>query len=55
LLLAAKLSLTGPHGLKGDLQIEWSMSQPGAIAREVGTIGGHSVALEMPAPFSAHG
>jgi pimeloyl-ACP methyl ester carboxylesterase len=54
-LLTAKLSLTGPHGLKGKLQIEWSTSQAGAIAREVGTIGGHSVVLQMPAPFSAHG
>lgn len=54
-LLTAKLSLTGPHGLKGNLQIEWPTSETAAIAREGGTIGGQSVALEMPAPFSAHG
>ncbi len=54
-LLKAKLSLTGPHGLKGNLQIEWPTSEVGAIASEAGTIGGHRVALEMPAPFSAHG
>jgi hypothetical protein len=54
-LLTAKLSLTGPHGLKGNLQVEWSTSQPRATAREAGTISGHSVALKMPAPFSAHG
>ena len=54
-LLTAKLSLTGPHGLKGNLQIEWPTSEAGAIASEGGTISGQSVALEMPAPFSAHG
>jgi pimeloyl-ACP methyl ester carboxylesterase len=54
-LLKAKLSLTGPHGLKGNLQMAWSTSTAGAIARERGTIGGHTVALDMPAPFSAHG
>lgn len=50
-LLTAKLSLTGPHGLKGELRIEWSTSQAGAIAREVGTIGGHSVALPDARPL----
>jgi pimeloyl-ACP methyl ester carboxylesterase len=54
-LLTAMLRLTGPHGLKGDLQIAWPTSEAGAIASEGGTIGGHSVVLEMPAPFSAHG
>ena len=54
-LLTAKLSLTGPHGLKGNLRIEWPTSAAGAMASERGTIGGHTVALEMPAPFSAHG
>jgi TAP-like protein len=53
--LKAKLSLTGPRGLKGTLQIEWSTSEAGAIASERGTIGGRSVALEMPVPYSAHG
>ncbi len=54
-LLTAKLSLTGPDGLKGSLQIEWLTNETGAIASEDGAIGGQSVALEMPAPFSAHG
>ena len=53
-LLKAKLSLTGPRGLKGSLQIEWLTNETGAIASEDGAIGGQSVALEMPAPFSAH-
>jgi pimeloyl-ACP methyl ester carboxylesterase len=53
--LKAQLSLTGPHGLKGNLQIEWPTNKTGAIASEKGTIGGQSVALKMPAPFSAHG
>jgi pimeloyl-ACP methyl ester carboxylesterase len=54
-LLKAKLNLTGPHGLKGNLQIEWPTNETGAIASEGGTIGGQSVALKMPAPFFAHG
>ena len=43
------------NGLKGIWQIEWPTSEAGAIASEEGTISGQSVALEMPAPFSAHG
>jgi pimeloyl-ACP methyl ester carboxylesterase len=54
-LLKAKLSLTGPRGLRGTLQIEWSTARAGAIACERGTIGGQRVTLRMPAPFSAHG
>lgn len=54
-LLKAKLNLTGPDALKGDLKIAWPTNQAGAIAKERGTIGGHNVALKMPAPFSAHG
>jgi TAP-like protein len=54
-LLKAKLSLTGPHGLKGNLRIDWPTNQVRAIASERGTIDGQSVALTMPAPFSAHG
>lgn len=54
-LLTANLNLTGPGALKGDLQIAWPTNQAGAIARERGTIGGHSIVLKMPAPFSAHG
>ncbi len=54
-LLQAKLNLTGPGALRGNLEITWRTNQAGAIAREMGTIGGHNVALKMPAPFSAHG
>jgi pimeloyl-ACP methyl ester carboxylesterase len=54
-LLKAKLRLTGPRGLKGKLRIEWPTNKAGAIASERGRIGGRSVALQMPAPFSAHG
>jgi hypothetical protein len=53
--LKAKVSLTGPHGLTGSLQIRWSTSKAGATASVRGTVGGRSVALKMPAPFSAHG
>jgi pimeloyl-ACP methyl ester carboxylesterase len=53
--LTARLRLTGPHGLHGNLRIEWWTSKAGAIARERGTIAGRSVALTMPAPFAAHG
>jgi hypothetical protein len=54
-LLKATLSLTGPHGLTGMLRIRWLTNRAGATASEQGTIGGHRVALKMPAPFSAHG
>jgi pimeloyl-ACP methyl ester carboxylesterase len=54
-LLKARLSLTGPHGLTGSLRITWPTNRVGATASEQETIGGHRVALTMPAPFSAHG
>jgi pimeloyl-ACP methyl ester carboxylesterase len=54
-VLTAALSLTGPHGLKGNLDIRWSTAEAKAIAREHGSICGHRVRLRMPAPFSAHG
>lgn len=54
-LLTAKLTLTGPGALKGDLGIAWHTNRAGAIAKERGKIGGHHVVLKMAAPFSAHG
>ncbi|HXY45528.1 MAG TPA: hypothetical protein VEH29_15180, partial [Acidimicrobiales bacterium] len=52
--VTADLALTGLEGA-GSLRVTWSTDVEGALARETGTIGGKSVSLEMPAPFSAHG
>jgi len=54
-LLSATLTVAGPHGVSGCIRITWSTNKRSATARETGTINKRSVALTMPATYSAHG
>jgi pimeloyl-ACP methyl ester carboxylesterase len=54
-VLQAKLTVVGPHGLRGHLRIRWSTNKKAATATEKGTIDNRRVTLKMPATYSAHG
>lgn len=54
-MLQAKLTVVGPHGLRGHLRIQWSTNKKAATATEKETIDNRRVTLKMPATYSAHG
>ncbi|MHB8506416.1 MAG: alpha/beta fold hydrolase [Acidimicrobiales bacterium] len=51
----AAVTLRTRDGLTGRLRLSWSTDRAGAVATEVGTLGGHPVSLAMDAPFSPQG
>ena len=51
----ASLTVTGPHGLTGNLQVGFPTNVDGGLATVTGDVGGRPVDLTMPAPWAPLG